>query len=81
MDPIFFFDVERIRALERVVLFFTGVDHLSKENLQDVLASLPNDTDEPSPERPVHTLDDENTQVASPTMTGKLCVDRGLLIR
>lgn len=69
VDPIFFFDVERIRALERVVLFFTGVDYLSKENLQDVLDSLPNETDEPSPERPLHPLENENTQVASPTIT------------
>ncbi|KAM5372617.1 hypothetical protein ACJZ2D_007391 [Fusarium nematophilum] len=40
IDPVCFFDVERIRALERIVLHLTGIESPSKENLEDALASL-----------------------------------------
>ncbi|KAH7187195.1 hypothetical protein DER44DRAFT_857642 [Fusarium oxysporum] len=39
-DPAFF-NVDRINALEHIVRYYSRLDHLSTENLQDIIVSLP----------------------------------------
>ncbi|KPM38848.1 hypothetical protein AK830_g7697 [Neonectria ditissima] len=39
-DPMTFFEVERIRALEHIVHYFTGIDDYGKHSLQQVIATF-----------------------------------------
>ncbi|KAK7423665.1 hypothetical protein QQX98_000855 [Neonectria punicea] len=48
-DPMAFFEVERIRALEHIAQYFTGIEDCSTANLQQVIATFqPKGTTQPN---------------------------------